>query len=91
MPSSQPDGLPQQRQTLSSCDRHYSHAERARQAVRRCRGLGLKRYRIQALLTFLVNSTKRILKLLTGLTIRPLAKGRRAEVFTPVYGTLQRA
>ena len=54
----------------------------------RCRYLGLARYRIQALLTFLVINCKRLVKLLTGLTFRPLAKGRRAEQLTPVYGAL---
>jgi len=52
---------------------------------RRCCYLGLARYRIQALITFMVYNAKRIMKLLTGVTFRPLAKGRRAEVFTPVY------
>jgi IS5 family transposase len=54
----------------------------------RCRYLGLARYGLQALLTFLVLNCKRLVKLLTGLTFRPLAKGRRAEPLTPVYGTL---
>ena len=54
----------------------------------RCRYVGLARYRIQALLTFLVSNLKRIVKLLTGLTFRPLAKGRRAEHLRPVYACL---
>lgn len=54
----------------------------------RCRYLGLARYRIQALLTFLVSNLKRMVKLLTGLTYRPLAKGRRAEKLRPVYACL---
>jgi IS5 family transposase len=54
----------------------------------RCRHLGLARYRIQALLTFLVSNLKRIVKLLTGLTFRPLAKGRHSERFRPVYARL---
>lgn len=54
----------------------------------RCRYLGLERYRIQALLTFLVSNLKRMVKLLTGLTYRPLAKGRRAEQVRPVYASL---
>jgi IS5 family transposase len=54
----------------------------------RCRYLGLDRYRIQALLTFLVSNLKRIVKLLTGLTYRPLAKGWRAEKLCPVYARL---
>lgn len=54
----------------------------------RCRYLGLARYRIQALLTFLVSNLKRMVKLLTGLTYRPLAKGRRAEKLRPVYASL---
>ena len=54
----------------------------------RCRYLGLLRYGIQAYLTFMVVNCKRIIKLLTGITFRKLAKGRRAEVFKPVYATL---
>jgi IS5 family transposase len=54
----------------------------------RCRYLGLARYRIQALLSFLISNLKRIVKLLTGLTYRPLAKGRRAEKLRPVYASL---
>ena len=50
----------------------------------RCRYLGLARYRIQTLLTFMVLNAKRIIKLLTGVTFRPQAKGRRAERVTPV-------
>lgn len=49
-----------------------------------CRYLGLARYRIQSLLTFMVVNAKRIIKLLTGVTFRPQAKGRRAEHVTPV-------
>ena len=54
----------------------------------RCRYLGLARYRLQSLFTFLVCNSKRIVKLLTGITFRTLAKGRRAEQFTPVYQEL---
>lgn len=50
----------------------------------RCRYLGLARYRIQAFLTFMVVNAKRIVKLLTGVTFRPQAKGRRAERVTPI-------
>jgi IS5 family transposase len=53
----------------------------------RCRYLGLARYRLQAIFTFLVHNLKRIVKLLTGVTFRPQAKGRRAENCQPVYGT----
>ena len=49
-----------------------------------CRYLGQARYRIQSLLTFMVVNAKRIIKLLTGITFRPQAKGRRAEHVTPV-------
>ncbi len=59
-----------------------------RHGFARCCYLGLARYRIQALTTFMVYNAKRIVKLLTGVTFRPLAKGRRAEVFTPVYARL---
>lgn len=54
----------------------------------RCRYLGWARYRIQALFTFMVSNCKRIVKLLTGLTFRPQAKGGRAEVFEPVFAEL---
>lgn len=54
----------------------------------RCRYLGLARYRVQAFFTFLVCNSKRMIKRLTGITFRQLAKGRRAEVFTPVFKTL---
>jgi IS5 family transposase len=54
----------------------------------RCRYIGLARYRIQAFLTFLVTNCRRIVKLLTGLTLRTPAKGRSAEVFEPVYTSL---
>jgi IS5 family transposase len=50
----------------------------------RCRYLGLARYRLQSLLTFMVVNAKRMIKLLTGVTFRPQAKGRRAERVTPV-------
>jgi IS5 family transposase len=50
----------------------------------RCRYLGLARYRLQALLTFMVVNAKRITKLLTGVTFRPQAKGRRQEQVTPI-------
>lgn len=48
----------------------------------RCRYLGLARYRLQALLTFLVHNLKRMVKLLSGVTFRPQAKGRRAEALS---------
>ena len=54
----------------------------------RCRYLGLARYRIQAVLTFLVVNCKRLVKLLTGVTFRRQAKGRRAERIRPVYAGL---
>jgi transposase, IS5 family len=50
----------------------------------RCRYLGLSRYRIQSFFTFMVLNAKRMVKLLTGVTFRPQAKGRRAERITPV-------
>lgn len=54
----------------------------------RCRYLGVIRCSIQSLFTFLVSNCKRLVKLLTGLTFRPQAKGRRAEKLKPVYDTL---
>jgi len=55
----------------------------------RCRYLGLARYRLQAIFTFLVHNLKRIVKLLTGVTFRPQAKGRRAENYQPVHAMSQ--
>jgi len=49
-----------------------------------CRYLGLARYRLQSLLTFMVVNAKRMIKLLVGVTFRPQAKGRRKEQVTPV-------
>jgi len=54
----------------------------------RCRYIGLLKYGIQAFLTFMVVNCKRLVKLLTGITFRPLAKGRRREIFKPVYAEL---
>jgi IS5 family transposase len=51
----------------------------------RCRYIGLARYRLQALFTFLACNARRLVKRLTGITFRAQAKGRRAEVFQPVY------
>jgi hypothetical protein len=59
-----------------------------RRGFGRCRYLGLLRYAIQAFVTFMVVNCKRIIKLLTGITFRPLAKGCRSEPFTPIYATL---
>ena len=54
----------------------------------RCRYIGLVKYGIQAFLTFMAVNCKRLVKLLVGITFRPLAKGRRREVFTPVHANL---
>ena len=54
----------------------------------RCRYIGLVKYGIQAFFTFMVVNCKRLVKLLTGITFRPLAKGRRREIFKPVYAEL---
>lgn len=54
----------------------------------RCRYLGLPKYGVQSYLTFMVVGVKRMVKLLTGITFRKLAKGRRKEVFKPVYASL---
>jgi IS5 family transposase len=53
----------------------------------RCRYLGLLKYGAQSYLTFMVVTVKRLVKLLTGITFRELAKGSRREVFQPVYDT----
>jgi len=53
----------------------------------RCRYIGLPRYRLQAFFTFMTHNLKRMVKLLTGITFRPQAKGRRREALQPVYGT----
>jgi IS5 family transposase len=57
----------------------------------RCRYLGLERYRTQALMTFLVHNCKRVVKLLTGVTFRPEARGQRGERITPVLGVMSLA
>jgi hypothetical protein len=80
--------------------RHYQTAIKVRSRVEqpfgqakdkhgfdRCRYLGLAKYRIQAFMTFMVVNAKRIVKLLTGITFRELAKGVRKEVYKPVYAT----
>jgi IS5 family transposase len=54
----------------------------------RCRYIGLARYRLQALFTFLACNAKRLVKLLTGITFRAQAKGRLAEAVRPVYAVL---
>jgi len=54
----------------------------------RCRYLGHLSHGLQAFLTFMVVNTKRMVKLLTGITFRELAKGRRREVYQPVYTCL---
>ena len=54
----------------------------------RCRYVGLLRYRIQTFFTLLVSNSKRLIKVLTGITFRPQAKGRRAERLQPVYASL---
>lgn len=53
--------------------------------LEQCRYLGYARFRLQALFTFLVCNAKRMVKRLTGITFRAQAKGRRAEVFQPVF------
>lgn len=77
---------------------HYQVAVRVRSRVEqpfgqakdkhgfeRCRYLGLAKFRFQAYMTFMVLNAKRMVKLLTGITFRKLAKGVRKEVFKPVY------
>ena len=54
----------------------------------RCRYVGLINYGIQSFLSFMVVNVKRMIKLLTGITFRVLAKGRHREVFKPVFATL---
>jgi len=61
---------------------------KSRHGLERRRYLGLDRYHIQSLLTFMVTNAKRLVKLLTGITFRPQAKGRRAERLVPVYSAL---
>jgi IS5 family transposase len=53
----------------------------------RCRYLGRLNYGVQAFLTFTAINAKRMVKLLVGITFRELAKGRRKEVFQPVYAS----
>jgi len=47
--------------------------------------------RLQAYDASLVSNLKRIVKLLTGITLRPRAKGRGAEKLAPAYRDLSRA
>jgi len=56
--------------------------------LERCRYLGLVRFGIQSFLTFMVVNAKRMIKLLTGITLRKQAKGRRREMLRPVYASL---
>ena len=56
--------------------------------LERCRYLGLVRFGIQSYLTFMVVNAKRMMKLLTGITFRKQAKGRRREILKPVYASL---
>jgi IS5 family transposase len=57
----------------------------------RCRYIGLERFRTQALMTFFVHNCKRVVKLLTGVTFRPEARGQRGEQITPVPGVMSLA
>lgn len=57
----------------------------------RCRYLGLKRYDTQALMTFIVHNSKRVVKLLTGVTFRPAAGGQKREQITPILGAMSLA
>ena len=57
----------------------------------RCRYVGLERYRTQALMTFIVHNCKRAVKLLTGVTFRPEARGANGEQITPVLGIMSLA
>lgn len=53
-----------------------------------CRYVGLKRYRTQALMTFIVHNCRRVVKLLTGVTFRAGAGGKKGEQITPILGAL---
>jgi IS5 family transposase len=57
----------------------------------RCRYVGLERFRTQALMTFAIHNCKRIVKLLTGVTFRPSARGQKGEQLTPVLGEMSLA
>lgn len=57
----------------------------------RCRYVGLERYRTQALMTFIVHNCRRAVKLLTGVTFRPEARGAKGEQITPVLGVMSLA
>ena len=50
--------------------------------------MGLERYRTQALMTFIVHNCKRTVRLLTGVTFGPEARGARGEQITPVLGVM---
>ncbi len=57
----------------------------------RCRYVGLERFRTQALMTFTVHNCKRLVKLLTGVTFRPEARGQGGEHIIPVLGVMSLA
>ena len=57
----------------------------------RCRCPGLRGHALQAVMTFPVVNAKRIMKLLTAITLHRLAEGQHRGVFRPVYDTLPRA
>jgi len=54
----------------------------------RCRYVGLVRYRTQALMTFFVHNCKRVIKLLTGVSFRPPARGQTEEHLVPETGAV---
>jgi len=62
--------------------------EKDKRGFERCCYLRLLRYGLQAYFTFLVSNLNRIVKLLTGITLRPQAKGRWAEKLVLVYSSL---
>lgn len=71
----------------SRVERPFAQAK-DKHGFERCRYLGRIKYGLQSFMTFLVVNAKRLVKLLTGITFRELAKGRRKEVFQPVHTSL---
>ena len=61
---------------------------KGKHSLGRCPYRGPLNYGFQAFLSFLVINLKRIVRLLTGLAFRELAKGCRKGVLRPVYAHL---
>ena len=74
--------------TTSSTVKTASDQAKDKHGFERSRYIGLLKHGLQSFMTFMVVDSKRTVKLLTGITFRQMAKGRRKEVFKPVYETI---